>query len=124
MESDSPVSIAPPSVKYDVDLFWEAQEDPTMDTMSPSITICAANSNKARNLHGWADCVDVFIQVVKQTNKMQIVPNGTIVGLAHLVQENAASDWIDSIWLVNNRVDFNTYRTLYQFKYMNQSVQV
>jgi hypothetical protein len=41
---------------------------------------------KYKNLHGWADCVDRFIQVVKQTNKMHIVPIGVIVGPAHLVR--------------------------------------
>jgi len=41
--------------------------------------------------------VDGFIRVVKQTNKIHKVPVGTIVGLAHLVQENAASGGIDSV---------------------------
>jgi hypothetical protein len=45
---------------------------------------------KFKDLHGWADCVDRFIQVVKQRNKMHIVPVGAIVRLAHLVWENAA----------------------------------
>jgi len=65
------------------------------------------------DLHGWADCVDGFIQVVKQTNKMHTVPVGAIVGPAHLVRENAASDRIDSVWLVNNHVDLDTYWTVY-----------
>ena len=34
---------------------------------------------KFKDLHGWADCVDGFIRVVKQTNKMHIVPLGAIV---------------------------------------------
>jgi len=38
-----------------------------------------------KDLHGWADCVDGFIRVVKQTDKMHIVPVGAIVGPAHLV---------------------------------------
>jgi len=47
---------------------------------------------------GWADCVDGFIWVVKQTDKMHIVPVKTIVGPAHLVRENnAGSDRIDSV---------------------------
>jgi hypothetical protein len=49
------------------------------------------------DLHGWADCVDKFIRVVKQTNQMHIVPTGAKVGLAHLVREYAASGGID--WL-------------------------
>jgi len=63
--------------------------------------------------HGWADCVDRFIWVVKQTNKMHIVPVGGMVGPAHLVRENAASGSIDSIWLVNTHVDLDTYWTVY-----------
>jgi len=68
---------------------------------------------KYNDPHGWADCVDGFIQVVEQTDKMHIVPVGAIVGPAHLVRENAASDRIDSVWLVNNHVDFDTYQTVY-----------
>jgi len=45
-----------------------------------------------KDLHGWADCVDGFLRVVKQTEKMHIVPVGAIVGPAHFVRENAASD--------------------------------
>jgi len=62
--------------------------------------------SKCNDPHGWADCVDGFIRVVKQTGKIHIVPVRAIVGPAHLVREkNAASDRIDSIWLVNNHVD-------------------
>jgi len=70
-------------------------------------------SMKFKDLHGWADCVDVFIRVVKQTNKMHIVPVGAIVGPAHLVWENAVSGGLDSIWHVNNHVDLDTYWTVY-----------
>jgi hypothetical protein len=44
---------------------------------------------------------------------MHIVPVGAIVGPAHLVRGNAASDTIDSVWLVNNHVDLDTYLTVY-----------
>ena len=47
-------------------------------------------STKFQDLHGWADCVDRFIRVVRQMNKMHIEPVGAIVGLAHLVRKNAA----------------------------------
>ena len=40
---------------------------------------------KYKDPHGWADCVDGFIKVVKQTDKMHIVPVGAIVGPTHLV---------------------------------------
>jgi len=63
--------------------------------------------------HGWADFVDRFIRVVKQTNNMHIVPIGAIVGPVHLVQENAALGGMDSVWLVNNHVDLDTYWTVY-----------
>jgi len=64
---------------------------------------------KYNDLHSWADCVDQFIHVVKQIDMMHTVPVGAFVGLAHLVRENAASDRIDSIWLVNHHVDLDTY---------------
>jgi len=68
---------------------------------------------KFKDLHDWADCVDGFIWVVKQTNKIHIVPVEAMVRLEHLVRENAASCGIDSVWLVNNHVDLNTYWTVY-----------
>jgi hypothetical protein len=69
---------------------------------------------KYKDPHGWAHCVDGFIRVVKQIDKMHIVAVGAIVGPAHLVLEsNAASDKIDSIWLVNYYVDLDTYWTVY-----------
>jgi hypothetical protein len=61
----------------------------------------------------WADCIDGFIRVVKQTDMMHIVPVQAIVGPAHLVRDNAASDRIDSVWLVNNHVDLDPYWTVY-----------
>jgi hypothetical protein len=66
-----------------------------------------------KDLHGWADCVDGFIRVVKQTNKMHIVPIRAVAGQVHLGQENSASGGIDSVWLVNNHVDLDTYWTVY-----------
>jgi len=55
----------------------------------------------------------MFIQVMKETNKMHIVSVGVIVGLAHLVWENAALGSMDSVWLVNNHVHLDTYWTVY-----------
>jgi len=52
---------------------------------------------KYKDLHGWPDCVDRFIRIVKQTNKMHIVPVGAIDGPAHLVWENAALDGINNV---------------------------
>jgi hypothetical protein len=69
---------------------------------------------KFKDLHDWADCVDRFIWVVKQTNRMHIVPIGAIDGPAHLVQENNAWGGIDSIWHVINHVDLDIYWTEYQ----------
>jgi hypothetical protein len=68
---------------------------------------------KYKDRHGWADCVDGFIRVVKQTNKMHIVPVAAIVGPVHLVRENAASGGMECVWLVKNHVDINTYWTVY-----------
>jgi hypothetical protein len=71
-------------------------------------------STKYKDPPGWADCVDRFIRVVKQTDKMHIVPVGAIVGRVHLVRENnAASDRIDCVWLVNNHGDLDTYWNVY-----------
>jgi hypothetical protein len=64
------------------------------------------------NPQGWTDCIDRFIRVVKQTNMMQIVPIGATVGPAHLVRGNPAACGIDSIWLVKNNVDLDTYWTV------------
>jgi hypothetical protein len=69
---------------------------------------------KYNDVHGWADCVDRFIRVFKQTNKIHIVPVRTIVGPVHLLRENnPALDRIDSVWLANNHVDLDTYWTVY-----------
>ena len=46
--------------------------------------------------------------MVKKTDMMHIVPGGGHVGLACLEQQNAASDLIDSIWLVNNYLHVDT----------------
>ena len=70
-------------------------------------------TTKYKDLHGWADCVDGFIRVVKETNNMHIVPVGALVGPVHLVRENAELGSMDSIWLVNNHVDLDTYWTVY-----------
>jgi len=70
-------------------------------------------STKYNDLHDWVDCVDRFIRIVKQTNRLHIVPFGAIVGPAQLVRQNAASGGIDSVWLVNNYVDLDTYWTVY-----------
>jgi len=68
---------------------------------------------KYRDLHGWADCFDEFIRVAKKMNLMHNVLVGAIVGPAHLERVNAASGSIDSVWLVNNHVDLDTYWTVY-----------
>jgi len=69
---------------------------------------------KYKDPHGWAGCVDGFIWIVKQTDQMHRIPVGAYVGPAHLVRENAVSDRIDSVWLVNNHLDLNTGWTVYQ----------
>jgi len=68
---------------------------------------------KLKDLHRWADCVDTFIQVVKQKNKMDFVPMEEVLRLANLVWENATSGGIDSLWLVNNHAYLDTYWTVY-----------
>jgi len=71
------------------------------------------NPTQYKDCHCWADCVNGFIQVVKQTNTMHIVPVGAVEGPAHWARENAAFGTIDSVWLVNNHVNLDTYWTVY-----------
>jgi hypothetical protein len=52
---------------------------------------------KYKDPHGWVDWIGRFIWVVKQTDKIHIVPVGALVGLANLLRKNAASDRINSI---------------------------
>jgi hypothetical protein len=66
-----------------------------------------------KDLHGWAECVDGFIRVVKQTNMMHILPLGAIVGPAHSMRKNATSGGIDCVWRIINHADFDTYWTVY-----------
>jgi hypothetical protein len=42
-------------------------------------------STKYNNPPGWPDCIDAFIWVVEQTDKMHIDPDGAIARLEHLV---------------------------------------
>jgi hypothetical protein len=60
----------------------------------------AVNPTKYNDFHGWADCVVWFIRVVKQMNKMHLLPLGAIVGPAHLVPENVAFGGMNIVSLV------------------------
>jgi hypothetical protein len=73
-----------------------------------------AISTMYRNLRAWPDCVDGFIPVVKQTNKMPIVPVAATGGPAHLVWENDTLGSFYNVWLVNTYVDLDTYWTDYE----------
>ena len=68
---------------------------------------------KFKDLHGWADCIHGLMRVVKQTNRMRIVPIGVMVGPAHWAREHAAACGINCVWFVNNDVDLDTYWTVY-----------
>jgi hypothetical protein len=68
---------------------------------------------KYKDRPGWADYVDRFIQVVKQTDKMHTGSVRAFVGLAQAARENPVSNRIDYIWLVNHLVDLDTYWTEY-----------
>ena len=59
--------------------------------------------------YGRADCIDVVIQVAKQTEIIQFVPVGAIAGLEYLVPDNATLNMIDCVWLVNNHMELDTY---------------
>jgi len=73
---------------------------------APEYVVMTSTSYK--DPHGWADCIDRFIQIVKQLNQRHIVPTRGMVGLVHLVPENAASGRVDRIWLLNNHSDSDT----------------
>jgi len=64
-------------------------------------------------LQMYAYCIGWLGWMMQQTDEMHVVPVGAIVGLLHLVWENTALDIIDRIWLVNNRIDLNTYSRVY-----------
>jgi hypothetical protein len=84
-----------------------------MGITSTSSGLHGSNTNRYNDLHGWADCVDRFIWVVKQTNQMLIVHGEAIVGLAYLVRQNVASGGIHCVWCVNHHIDLDTYWTEY-----------
>ena len=54
---------------------------------------------------------------------MHIVPVSAIVGQAHLVHENTASDRIDCIWFVNDHVDYLLTGPYIKLQCLNLSVQ-
>jgi len=68
---------------------------------------------KYNDLHCFADCVDRFIWVFKHTDWMHIVAVRAIIRQENVVQQNFASDRINSIWLVNYHLDLDTYWTVY-----------
>jgi hypothetical protein len=68
---------------------------------------------KYKDQHGWADCVDRFIQVDKQTDILHTVHVEGIVGPTHFMRENAASDKLHSVWLENNQVNLDINSTVY-----------
>lgn len=53
---------------------------------------------------------------------MYITPVGAIVGLVNVIRKNAASAEIDSIWILNNHMELDSYRTVYLLEYLNHSV--
>ena len=52
----------------------------------------------------------------------QYIPVDAIVELVNIVQENAASDRINCIWLLTIHVDLDTYWTVYFLAHLNQTV--
>jgi len=61
----------------------------------PGQEYAAVNPAKYKDPHCLADCVDWFIQVVKQSHKLYVLPVGAIVGPAHLLNRMLRS--IESI---------------------------
>jgi len=65
-----------------------------------------------KDSHDWADCVGGgFIQIVKQANKMNILPVRAIFGWVYLVRVYAVSDGIDIVALLNSDADLESYST-------------
>jgi hypothetical protein len=52
---------------------------------------------KYKDVYDMAACLDWFMCVVKQTDTMHSVPVSAIIGVVHLVRENAASGRIDRV---------------------------
>jgi len=69
---------------------------------------------KYQDPDSWANCVEGFIHVVKQTDRMYIVPIGAIVELVHLAEKNAASDRIHSVWLENSVSNKSNFQVRFQ----------
>jgi len=67
-----------------------------------------------KGLDGWPDCIDRIIRFVNETDMIHNVPVRATVRPAHLVQAKAASDRINSLWLVNSHVRIDTYWTVHQ----------
>jgi hypothetical protein len=99
------------------------QKHTTIVIIFLSSRIFSGVSSKHKDLYGWANCSNSFIWVVKQINKLHLVPIAAIVGLAYLVKENAVSDKINSIWLVHNTLDLDIYWTTCCVKYLNEGMQ-
>ena len=103
----------PPAGKT-ISIFSKWCRKTTQWTLLPQVQAYAVVvATKYNDLHGWVDCVDGLIQVVKQIDMMHIIPVWAIVGPAHLARENATSDRIASIWLVNYHENLNTSCTVY-----------
>jgi hypothetical protein len=56
-----------------------------------------------------ADCIDVIIWVDQYTDQMYIESIGAIVGLAHVLVENAASGSIHTLWHIKNPLYLDNY---------------
>jgi len=111
-KSDSPISAACICRKHTINLLYIVEIDSTMDSMSWSSRIYSGDSIKVQryvsmdwfccwcHLGCQTDWYDAYCMC--QSN----------FRLAHLVQQNAASERTNSISRVNNYVDLDTYCTV------------
>jgi len=103
--------------------FLKGQEESTMDIMSSSSRIYSDDTNKIQRSAwlGWL-CWQIYPDCKTDWYDAYYTFEA-IVWPVHLVRQNAASDMIDSIWLVNDHVELDTYWTGYQVQFLNQGVE-
>jgi len=104
----SPISRAPAIRKRNINLSIWCKKTQQSVLRPPVQEYAVLHPTKYQNFNGWAYCVDGCIWVVTQTHKMHFVP------LDELLNRHIRCGPINSIWLVNNHVELNTYWTVYE----------
>jgi hypothetical protein len=98
----------PARSKNDIDLLYQVQKKQQWILYPQVQDYAVVLPIQYKDWNGWADCVNEFIQVVKQPYVMHIEPVRAIVGPADLAKVNAALDRINSVWRLYYHVDLDT----------------